>query len=94
MRQDEHETLRRIYQFRCGYCGVRERDAGAELTVDHFQPRSQGGLDGPENWVYSCHACNEFKGQVQARLLESLRQLEVQVQTIITELAQMQRDDL
>ena len=44
MRQDERETLQRRFQFRCGYCGVSERDAGAELTVDHFQPRSQGGL--------------------------------------------------
>jgi 5-methylcytosine-specific restriction endonuclease McrA len=62
MRQVERETLRRCFQFHCGYCGVSERDAGAELTVDHFQPSSRGGLDGPENWVYCCHACNEFKG--------------------------------
>lgn len=62
MRQDERESLRRRFQFRCGYCEVSERDAGAELTVDHFQPRSQGGLHEPENWMYCCHACNEFKG--------------------------------
>lgn len=62
MRQDERETLRQRFQFRCGYCGVSERDAGSELTVDHFQPRSQGGLHEAENWVYCCHACNEFKG--------------------------------
>ena len=62
MRQDERDSLWRRFQFRCGYCGVSERDAGAELTVDHFQPRSQGGLDEAENWVYCCHACNEFKG--------------------------------
>ena len=62
MRQDERETLRQQFQFRCGYCGVRERDAGAELTVDHFQPSSQGGLHEAQNWVYCCHACNEFKG--------------------------------
>jgi len=62
MRPDEREALRNRFQFRCGYCGVRERDVGAELTVDHFQPRSQSGLDEPENWVYCCHACNEFKG--------------------------------
>src|SRR5437870_9904120 len=62
MPADERETLRRRFQFRCAYCRVSERDAGAELTVDHFQPRSQGGLHEPENWVYCCHACNEFKG--------------------------------
>ena len=62
MRPEERETLRQRFQFRCGYCGVSERDAGASLTVDHFQPHSRGGLHEPENWVYCCHACNEFKG--------------------------------
>ena len=62
MRQDERETLRRRFGFRCGYCGVTEQDVGCELTVDHFQPRSQEGCDDPENWVYCCHPCNEFKG--------------------------------
>jgi hypothetical protein len=159
MRQDERERLRRQFQFRCGYCGVRESDAGAELTVDHFHPRSQGGLHEPENWVYSCHACNEFKGdfwepdslrrilhplrdnaeshivekvdgtlraltetgafhverlhlnrrqlveyrrerrlleharQEQARLLERLKKLEEEVDTMVAELAEMKRDD-
>ena len=62
MGAEERRKLRRQFRYRCGYCGVRERDVGAELTVDHFQPRSKGGLDEPENWVYCCHACNEFKG--------------------------------
>ena len=62
MRQEERLSLRQRFQFRCGYCGVRERDVGAELTVDHFHPGSKGGADDPENWVYCCHACNEFKG--------------------------------
>ena len=61
MRASERETLRRRYQFRCGYCGVRESDVGAELSADHFQPNSRGGVDEAENWVYCCHACNEFK---------------------------------
>ncbi|MBI1831012.1 MAG: HNH endonuclease [Planctomycetes bacterium] len=63
MRQDEKEELRQRFQFRCGYCGVREFDVGAELTVDHFHPSSHGGSDEPNNWVYCCHACNEFKGE-------------------------------
>jgi hypothetical protein len=40
---------------------VTEHDIGAELTVDHFHPRSRGGAHEPQNWVYCCHACNEFK---------------------------------
>lgn len=62
MRHEEREILRRRFDFRCGYCGVRERDVGAELTVDHFQPQSRGGAEQPDNWIYCCHACNEFKG--------------------------------
>lgn len=32
------------------------------MTIDHFQPRSQGGSDVLDNLVYCCPACNEFKG--------------------------------
>ena len=62
MLSDPREELRRLYQLRCGYCGTSEVDVGAALTIDHFQPRSHGGADVPTNWVYCCHACNEFKG--------------------------------
>jgi 5-methylcytosine-specific restriction endonuclease McrA len=59
----ERRALRERYQFRCGYCGVQESEVGAELTADHFQPRSKGGPDEADNLVYCCHACNEFKGE-------------------------------
>jgi hypothetical protein len=62
MRRSLREAVRVRYQFRCGYCGVSERDAGAELTLDHFQPISHQGGDDLENLVYCCHACNEHKG--------------------------------
>jgi hypothetical protein len=58
----ERAILRRLYNFRCGYCGVSETDVGAELTIDHFQPTSRGGEDTPANWVYYCFACNNAKG--------------------------------
>jgi len=62
MSDNDRRSLRMRFQFCCGYCGVHELDVGAELTVDHFQPRTKGGAHEPENWVYCCHACNEFKG--------------------------------
>jgi hypothetical protein len=62
MNREERPALRVRYHFRCGYCEVHESEVGAELTVDHFQPLSRGGTDRPENLVYCCHACNEFKG--------------------------------
>jgi 5-methylcytosine-specific restriction endonuclease McrA len=78
MRAVERESLRRRFRFRCGYCGVAEAEVGAELTLDHFQPRSRGGADEPDNWVYCCHPCNEFKGdfwhdEPAQRLLHPLR---------------------
>ncbi len=61
MRRSEKDRLRADFGFSCGYCGVEEGEIGAELTVDHFQPRSRGGSDDFDNLVYACHACNEFK---------------------------------
>ena len=63
IRVQAKRTVRAIYAFRCGYCGVAEAQIGSELTFDHFRPQSQGGTDDVANLVYSCHACNEFKGE-------------------------------
>ena len=38
--------------YQCGYCG---KPAG---TVDHIQPRAQGGLHAMDNLVAACHSCN------------------------------------
>ena len=74
------QQVRELYDFRCGYCEVRETDSGARLTLDHFQPRSRGGSDTRDNLVYCCHACNEFKGdywqpESERRILHPLRDL-------------------
>ena len=62
MTRAERDELRARFEFRCGYCGVSETDAGALLTVDHFHPQSQHGADDASNWVLCCSACNSFKG--------------------------------
>ena len=56
------ETLRSRYHRACGYCGVTEVAAGGELTLDHYQPRAAGGGDEPDNLVYACTRCNQYKG--------------------------------
>lgn len=44
--------------FTCQYCGAR----GADLTLDHVVPRSQGGATSWENVVVACQPCNLRKG--------------------------------
>ena len=50
-------------EYRCLYCGITELDIGSTLTIDHIQPKQQGGTDNVDNLLYCCHACNEFKGK-------------------------------
>ena len=77
MRRALRQSVRLHYDFRCGYCSVSETNIGAELTIDHCRPRVHGGEDTLDNLVYSCHACNEFKGdywrvEPELRLLHPL----------------------
>jgi 5-methylcytosine-specific restriction endonuclease McrA len=55
-------AVRAAYDGRCGYCTVHEAEAGTELEIDHFQPRSAAGSDHPDNLIYCCTACNRLKG--------------------------------
>ncbi len=57
----KRRTIRKKYNFACGYCGVSEFDVGSELEIDHFQPISHAGSDKQENLVYACPACNRNK---------------------------------
>ena len=54
-------TVRILYAFACGYCGVTEDEVGSQLTVDHYQPKDAGGTDDLVNLVYACHVCNLHK---------------------------------
>ena len=62
----KHQSVRVRYDYRCGYCGISEVDAGGELTVDHYQPVSKGGDDLNENLVYACVRCNLYKSDYWA----------------------------
>lgn len=56
---------RNIYlrdNFQCQYCGVKP--VKEELTIDHINPRSKGGISEWENVVLACQRCNSKKGNV------------------------------
>lgn len=54
--------VRERARFACEYCRVTETDSGGELTIDHYQPSRRGGLsDDPDNLLYCCHRCNQYK---------------------------------
>jgi hypothetical protein len=55
------EQVRQRSGCACEFCGVREEDAGAALTIDHFQPQSKGGSDALDNLIYACPGCNQYK---------------------------------
>jgi len=47
--------------YKCQYCG-KEIERGCEMTLDHVNPRSQGGTTCWENTVLACRSCNFKKG--------------------------------
>lgn len=53
--------VRQRANFACEYCGVSETDTGGDLTIDHFQPQAKGGDDHPDNLLYCCPRCNQYK---------------------------------
>ena len=55
------EQVRQRAAFACEFCGVTEADTGGQLTIDHFQPATQGGTDTLDNLLYCCACCNQYK---------------------------------
>ncbi len=55
----------------CQYCGCVL--TSGELTLDHVQPRSRGGLSTWENLVACCHSCNRRKGNQLLHELTDMR---------------------
>lgn len=58
--------------FRCQYCGFdgSSFESWAFLQVDHFKPRSKGGLDEDENLVTACIICNQMKKDYEFATIE------------------------
>lgn len=54
-------AVRQRANFACEFCGVTETDTGGALTIDHFQPQTKSGTDDPDNLLYCCPRCNQYK---------------------------------
>jgi 5-methylcytosine-specific restriction endonuclease McrA len=59
VRLNRHTVFARD-EHRCQYCG--RRFPSSELSLDHVNPRSRGGITCWENVVCSCVGCNVKKG--------------------------------
>ena len=51
-------------RFQCRYCF--EPLTFKNVTADHVQPKSKGGLDRKENFAPCCLSCNRMKGSMTA----------------------------
>ncbi|WP_309718942.1 HNH endonuclease signature motif containing protein [Armatimonas sp.] len=45
----------------CEYCRYPEEFNSGRFTVDHIEPRAQGGTDDLSNLALACRSCNEHK---------------------------------
>lgn len=51
------ESIKERWDHKCAYCGSEDN-----ITLDHIQPRSQGGTDSIHNVICACFVCNQDKG--------------------------------
>lgn len=57
------EYLAEKFNHRCCYCG-RSQGGGIRFEVEHLTPKSRGGSNRIINLGWSCHDCNEAKGDL------------------------------
>jgi CRISPR/Cas system Type II protein with McrA/HNH and RuvC-like nuclease domain len=55
---------------KCFHCGKSLRYN--QVNIDHYNPRSKGGVDALYNFVLSCKTCNKYKGSVIPRDIDQV----------------------
>jgi len=68
----EWHSIKRLYNFRCAYCGKK----GKDLTMDHVVPVAKGGKTERENIVPACMTCNNRKKTKKAPVHQMVMRLE------------------
>ena len=72
------KPLFRETDYRCCYCDkdmLQSVTTLAEVSVDHFWPRSRGGEDHISNRVACCHTCNQLKSDTLFRSIKEAREV-------------------
>lgn len=59
------EYLAEKFKHKCCYCGI-EQGQGRSFEVEHIIPKSRGGSNRISNLAWSCHECNQEKGNLTA----------------------------
>lgn len=54
----DDEKIKLELGHRCNYCGAIEK-----LSIDHILPKTLGGPESADNFVYACQSCNSSKGK-------------------------------
>ena len=57
------EYLAEKFNHKCCYCGVSQGN-GIRFEVEHLTPKARGGSNRIANLGWSCHECNEAKGNL------------------------------
>ena len=70
-------------QGRCCYCKRKmippcasNMNWGRKATVEHLQPKSQGGADHPSNYALACFKCNNERSKTNMSWLEFATMIE------------------
>jgi 5-methylcytosine-specific restriction endonuclease McrA len=48
-------------KFTCVYCGRSSIENGIQLTIDHINPKKNGGIGCATNLITACSECNQHK---------------------------------
>lgn len=66
------KRLLKTRRFACAYCGKGFQNLN-QITLDHIQPKSEGGSSRKANLNLACRACNEAKGSMSVEEFIALR---------------------
>lgn len=91
---DLRQQVRERAKGACEFCRVTEADCGGELTIDHYQPQSQGGNDTLENLIYSCSRCNLYKADYWSTTPEQLVLWNPRTETFATHFIESEQGQL